>query len=207
VVDERDKDVEIKVDTSGINWKKEGVYKIKYTAADKAGNVAKTWAKVQIYKKGEAEEMADEVLASITKSSWSDEKKLRAIYKFTKGNVSYIGSGSHQDWRKVAVNGLTRYSGDCFTFYSISRLLITRAGIPNIMIRRYPPKDGKNHWWNLVYVDDGWYHFDSCPRRRDGYFCLQTDAQLRMYSTDYTFKFNKSLYPKRATKIISKNPV
>jgi hypothetical protein len=207
VVDDRDKTVTIKVDTSAINWKKEGVYKVKYTATDKAGNVAKTWAKVQVYKKGEAEELADDVLASITKSSWSDEKKLRAIYSYTKSHCSYVHTGAHTDWRKVAVNGITRYSGDCFTFYSISRLLITRAGIPNIMIRRYPAVEGRNHWWNLVYVDGGWYHFDSCPRSRDGYFCLQTDAQLRLYSTDYTFKFDESLYPERATKVISRNPV
>jgi hypothetical protein len=207
VTDDRDKKVEIKVNTSRINWEKEGVYRVWYTATDKAGNTAKTWTKVQIYKKGTAEEIADDVLATITKSSWSDEKKLREIYKFAKNNCSYVHTGKHSDWRNVAINGIRYQSGDCYTFYSISRLLITRAGIPNIEVRRYPAVEGKNHWWNLVYVDGGWYHFDSCPRRRDGYFCLQTDAQLRKYATDYTFRFDESLYPERATKVISKDPV
>jgi hypothetical protein len=74
------------------------------------------------------------------------------------------------------------------------------------MINRYPDNIIGRHFWNLVYVRGGWYHFDTCPRSRDGYFCLQTDAQLRRYSTGYTFSFNKSLYPARATKVISRNP-
>jgi hypothetical protein len=203
--DDRDKNVEITVDDSEINWKKEGVYKVYYTAVDKAGNKAKTWAKVQVLKKGTAETMADNILSSITKSSWSDEKKLRAIYKYIKGRTSYVGQGMHGNYRKVAVHGLQYQSGDCVTYYSISRLLITRAGIPNIMICRYPTTYGR-HFWNLVYVRGGWYHFDTCPRSKDGYFCLQTDAQLRKYSTGYTFKFKDSLYPARATKVISRDP-
>jgi hypothetical protein len=111
----------------------------------------------------------------------------------------------HGDYRKVAIHGLQYTVGDCVTYYSVSRLLISRAGIPNIMICRYPTTYGR-HFWNLVYVRGGWYHFDTCPRSRDGYFCLQTDAQLRKYSTGYTFKFKNSLYPARATKVISRDP-
>lgn len=205
-VDDRDGAVKITVDTSKIDWEKEGVYKVYYTAKDSAGNKAKTWAKVQVYKKGTAEEIADDVLNSITKKSWSDEKKLRAIYQYVATHCSYVDNGSHSDWRNIAVNGIRYQSGDCFTFYAISRLLITRAGIPNIMIQRYPAQPGHNHWWNLVYVQDGWYHFDTTPRRRPGKFCLVTDAQLRTYSTGNTFSFNASLYPARATKTISPNP-
>jgi hypothetical protein len=204
--DDRDKTVDITVDDSAIDWDKEGVYKVKYTATDKAGNEAKTWTKVQVYKVGTAEELADDILKSIVKSSWSDEKKLRAIYKYTKNHVSYNSNGMHGDFRKVAINGIRYRSGDCVTYYSISRLLISRSGIPNIMICRYPTTYGR-HFWNLVYVRGGWYHFDTCPRSRDGYFCLQTDAQLRKYSTGYAFQFKKSLYPPRATKVISRDPL
>lgn len=205
-VDDRDGNVKIIVDTSKINWKKEGVYKIIYTAKDSAGNTAKTWAKVQVFKKGTAEAIADDVLKSITEKNWSDEKKLRAIYGYVKRHCSYVDNASHSDWRARAVSGIRYQSGDCFTYYSVSRLLITRAGIPNIMIQRYPAHAGHNHWWNLVYVRGGWYHFDTTPRRRPGKFCLVTDAQLRNYSTDNTFSFNKNLYPSRATKRISPNP-
>lgn len=205
-VDARDGKVPISVDTSQINWNKEGIYKVYYTAKDKSGNRTKAWAKVQVCIPGAAERIADIILSAKIKSG-SDEQKLRKIYQYVQGNCSYTGTGGHKNWRTVAANGIRSHSGDCFTYYSISKLLITRAGIPHIMVRRYPERTGSNHWWNLVYVRGGWYHFDTTPRARKGYFCLQTDEQLHMYSTGSTFRFREELYPKRAKKKISRNPI
>lgn len=205
-VDARDGKVAVSVDTSKIKWNKEGIYKVYYTAKDKSGNKTRAWAKVQVYKPGQAEKIADIILSTSIKSG-SDVQKLRSIYQYVKGHCSYVGSGSHTNWRATAVKGIRNHSGDCFTYYSISKLLITRAGIPHIMVRRYPSRAGSDHWWNLVYVKGGWYHFDTTPRSRKGYFCLQTDAQLHMYSTGSTFRFREELYPKRAKKKISRNPI
>ncbi|MCR4717385.1 MAG: hypothetical protein K5656_09395 [Lachnospiraceae bacterium] len=205
--DNRDGKVNVSVSTKKINWDKSGIYKVYYTATDSAGNTKKTWAKVQVIKPGSAEQKADAVLSAITSPGWSDDKKLRAIYSYVHSHCTYTGYGPHADYRNTGLKGIQNGRGDCFTFYSVSRLLITRSGIPNLEVRRSPAHAGHNHWWNLVYVNGGWYHFDATPRARPGYFCLQTDAQLRIYSTDYTFSFNKKLYPKRATKRISRNPV
>ncbi|MCD7825965.1 MAG: hypothetical protein LUH14_08400 [Clostridiaceae bacterium] len=206
--DERDGKVAFTVDTSGINWKKDGVYKIRFSAKDKAGNVGTAWAKVQVYVPGTAESIADTVLKSITKKSASDEKKARAIYKYVKGHGVYVDNGTHKDWRTVAVNGIRYRSGDCYTFYSMTRLLLTRAGIPNIQITRYPSYEGYHHWWNLVYVEGGWYHLDTTPRRTAATFCLITDAQLSGWKggSSSTFRFQTNAYPKRAKKKISPNP-
>lgn len=206
-VDARDGKVSFKVDTSKINWSKDGVYKVYYRAKDKAGNVATAWAKVQVFVPSTAESIADEVLAGLVKKGWSQEKKLRAIYTYVSRHCSYVGSGSHSDWRRAAVNGIRYQSGDCFTYYSVARLLVSRAGIPNLTVTRYPAQKGRQHWWNLVYVRGGWYHFDTTPRQRMGYFCLQTDEQLRIYSTGYTFRFQGNKLPARAKKRISRNPV
>lgn len=204
--DDRDGPVSIKADTSGINWNKTGVYKIKYTAVDKAGNKASTWAKAQVFATSTPERIADQVLASITKKGWSDERKARAIYKYVRKNCSYVNHTKHTNWRSAAVTGLRYSSGDCYTYYAISRLLLTRAGIMNFGIKRYPTSIGR-HYWNLVYVRGGWYHFDTTPRASGGVFCLVTDSQLKSYSPGgRTFGFKNSLYPKRATKIISKTP-
>lgn len=205
-VDARDGKVAVSVDTSRINWNREGVYKVYYTARDKAGNKTRAWAKVQVYKPGKAERIADIILASTAKSG-SDVKKLRNIYKYITGHCSYVGKSVHCHWRKAAVTGIRNHRGDCYTFYSISRLLCSRAGFPTVMIRRYPFNTGNDHWWNLIYVEGGWYHFDTTPRQRKGYFCLQTDAQLRIYSTGSTFRYGPKRYPKRAVKRISRNPV
>lgn len=201
-VDDRDNKVKVNADTSGINWEKNGIYKLQFTARDKAGNVAKSWAKVQVIIPGTAESIADEVLHSIIKSGWSDRKKARAIYQYVRKRFSYVNSAAHQNWRTAATQGIRYHSGDCYTYYAASRLLLTRAGIPNVMINRYPTTYGR-HYWNLAYVSGGWYHFDTTPRQRGGTFCLLTDAQLWHYSSGYTFRFNQKLYPKRATKKIS----
>ena len=150
-VDARDGKVSVSVDTSRINWDKEGIYKVYYTAKDKSGNQTRAWAKVQVCKPGAAEQIADIILKTKIKSG-TDVQKLRKIYQYVQGNCSYTGSGGHTDWRATAAKGIRNHSGDCFTYYSIAKLLITRSGIPHIMVRRSPERPGHNHWWNLVYV-------------------------------------------------------
>jgi len=206
VKDDRDKNVKVKVDLSDVDWSENGIYKIYYTAKDKAGNVSKSWAKIQVIVAGTAEKVADSVLKSIIKKNWSDEKKARAIYKYTRPHISYVDANEHIDWRNTGLAGIRYHSGDCFTYYSVARLLLTRAGIPNVTVTRYPSLPNKRHWWNLVYLKNGWYHFDTCKRLAGGVFCLNTDSQLRAYSTGYVFKFKESLYPKRATEVISPTP-
>lgn len=206
-VDERDGNVKFQVDTSRINWKKDGIYRVYYRAKDKAGNVGTAWAKVQVFVPSTAESIADELLSGIVKKGWSQEKKLRAIYDYVHTHCAYVDSGSHTNWRGTAVNGIRFQSGDCYTYYAMARLLITRAGIPNLTVTRYPARKGYEHWWNLVYVRGGWYHFDTVPRSRKAKFCLQTDAQLRLYSTGSTFRFQSDKLPKRAKKKISQDPV
>ncbi|MGN1205360.1 MAG: transglutaminase domain-containing protein [Eubacterium sp.] len=201
--DDRDGKVKVQADTSKINWKKKGVYKLYFYATDKAGNKATSWAKVQVLIPGSAESAADQILRSITRTNYSDKRKTIAIYNYVRGQSTYVHNSAHVQWRAAALRGLRYQSGDCYTYYAMSRLLLTRAGIPNVMIRRYPEPRGQRHFWNLCYVQDGWYHFDTTPRSRGGRFCLRTDAQLWAYSSGYTFQFNKKLYPARATRRIS----
>lgn len=201
-VDDRDGKVKVKVDTSKINWSKQGIYKIYYRATDKAGNTATSWAKVQILTPKSAESAADQILRSITRSGWSDTKKAKAIYNYVRGHCSYVQNSSHSHWRDAGLRGLRYQSGDCYTYYAMCRLLLTRAGIPNVMVKRYPVPNGMRHFWNLAYVQGGWYHFDTTPRQRDrkAKFCLWTDAQMWNFSSGYTFRFNTKFYPKRATR-------
>lgn len=203
--DDRDGKVKVKVDTSKVKWKKNGTYKIYYTAKDKAGNQAKAWAKIQVYKPGTPESIADQILKKITKKNWSKTKKARKIYKYIRAHCHYVGNRKHLSWRDEAVHGFRYNSGDCYTYYSMAKLLLTRAGIPNLQVKRY--KSTSRHFWNLVYVQDGWYHFDTTPRSSGGKFCLNTDKQMNDYAPgSYVFRFNKKILPKRATKVISKTP-
>ncbi|MDE5965323.1 MAG: hypothetical protein K2G89_00610, partial [Lachnospiraceae bacterium] len=206
VEDDRDAACEFAVDDSRVDWAKEGVYKVYFTAEDAAGNQAKTYAKVNVrLPETELDSMAKKVLSGIIKNSWSDTEKAEAIYKYIRKNYSYVDHSDKTSWTKSADYGLRYQSGDCYTYYAAARILLTRAGIPNIMIKKIDGGSSK-HFWNLVYVKGGWYHYDTTPRKNQAYFCLLTDSQILSYSVknNNCHKFDGSLYPDRATKQIKK---
>lgn len=201
--DDRDGKVKLTVDTSKVDFSKKGIYTITYTAEDKAGNKAKAKAKISVRVADSLDSMADTILKQITKPDWSDTKKARAIYNYTRGHVAYTGSSNKSSWENEAIRGIRYGTGDCFTYYAVARALLTRAGIPNIEVTRV--QGHGHHWWNMVYVQNGFYHFDTCPRTAGGRFCLVTDAQLTAYSrghgNSHIWAYKK--IPKSATKKLS----
>lgn len=133
--------------------------------------------------------MADSVLAGIIHDGMNQREKATAIYWWVKQNMTYSGFSPVGDWVNGAYDGLRRHRGDCYTYYSLSAELLTRAGFQTIEVIR---SSDNNHYWNLVNVDGAWYHFDPCPRRNGGEWCLVTDAQLAGQSSHV---FDHSLYP------------
>lgn len=142
----------------------------------------------------QADQMADQILAQIVNDSMTARQKAEAIYAWVRGNLRYSGSSATRDWGVEAYQGFRRKRGDCFTYFSVSHELLTRCGIESMMIVR---STDNHHYWNLVLVEEGWYHFDTCPRSAGGYFCLWTDAQMAAYSARHgnCFAFDRSLYP------------
>jgi hypothetical protein len=66
-----------------------------------------------------------------------------------------------------------------------SKALLTRAGIPNVTVKRFGGIT--EHYWLLVNVGNGWYHFDNCTNRNiplEDRF-LFTDSQARQYTEEY----------------------
>lgn len=208
--DDRDGKVEIFVDTDDINYNKPGVYTLTVTACDGAGNEAEETLKVRVRKKATVDEMADAVLKKITKPSASDTEKVRAIYRYVYGHVSYTSHSKYHDWENAAIYGFRYGYGDCVTYYACCRALLTRAGIPNLKIQRNTTNP--THYWNMAYVQDGWYHVDCCWRQGRYYLCLLTDEQLTSFSNYYKKvagfypnTWSKSKYPASATKKITKS--
>lgn len=201
--DDRDKKVKLTVDTSKINYKKSGVYKVKYKAVDSAGNIAKASAYIQYRVADDLEDMCDTILGRIIKTNWSDESKARAIHDYVRGHMSYAGSSNKHDWVGEAKKSFRYGSGDCFNYYSPCRALLTRAGIPNLEVTRV--QGYGHHWWNMVYIDGEFYHLDACPRAGGGRFCLLTDSQLTDYSNSHGHShiWDYSGKPKSGTKVIS----
>ena len=85
--------------------------------------------------------------------------------------------------------------GDCYAYACTAKALLTRAGIPNLDIRRIPTSF--EHYWNLVDVGEGWYHFDTTPRPDHPTIFLWTDAELMEYNAEHygAFDYDPALYP------------
>jgi len=200
VTDNRDKDIKLIVDSSAVNIKKQGSYKVIYKAADSSGNTAEKIITIKVVIKPlnyvsreELDLLADKVLSEIIKNGMSKRDKAKAIYYWVRGHISYINYSDKSDWVRAAYQGIKNGKGDCFNYFAVSQELLTRAGIENMEII----KIGGHHYWSLVNCGNGWYHFDTTPRVTGGVFFMLTDAQL----TDYSRKngnshvWDRSKYP------------
>lgn len=185
--------VELTVDTAGVNLDEPGVYPVTYTAKDLAGNTAQVTVnltvKARVFNPEEVYAMADQVLADILGEGMSELEKVTAIYDYVKGHVGYVSHSEKGDWLKAAYEGLSTGQGDCYTYAHTSRLLLERAGIKNMIIEKIPSKS--RHVWNLVDIGDGWYHFDTCPRRGlTEKVLMWTDQRLMEYSDSHNKSHN-----------------
>lgn len=200
------------VDASDVNPRKEGTYKVFYKSEDKAGNKTEKSAKV-IVKKSDESHVAEvskyvkDVLSEITTKDMTELEKLDKIFEFCHTKINYTGYSDKSDAVEAAYNGFRTHTGDCFTYYAVSKALITGAGFENIMVTR----DGEHsdHFWNLIKYKDKWYHFDTCPLAGAGSFraFMLGDLELAKFDREYGknnpvhkgyYHFEKSAYPDRA---------
>lgn len=203
VTDNRDENVELVVDSSQVNLKKIGDYKAVYTATDSSGNISTKTITVSVKEKPkdyfdpeELHSLSDKILSEIIKENMTDIEKAYEIFKWVQKNISYTGYSDKSDWIKGAYLGIKKGTGDCFTFYAVSRELLTRAGFLNQCVTRVD----NTHYWNLVYYDGEWYHFDAGPRRKEyPFICFfRIDSELEEYTKlrkDNYYKFDKTKHP------------
>lgn len=204
VADNRDENITPEIDSSGVNLKKAGSYKVIYSATDTAGNKTTETATINVKKKPtdyvseeELNSLADGVLADILKADMTEIERLWAIYKWTRKHITYTSHSDKNNLIKEAARGIQKGVGDCFTYYATSKTLLTRAGFENMLVLR--DTDTSFHAWVLVKYRDSWYHFDATPSRRGHYYIcfLRTDEEVSEHSewcTDY-FKFDQTKYP------------
>lgn len=202
VTDNYDSEVELTVDNSKVNLNEEGDYPITYIARDKAGNEASAATVVHVTMPAaeQATEelinaLADEQLAEITTADMGEYEKAEAIFNWVHGNIGYQDGTPVTDWIQGAYHGLVEHSGDCFVYAMTSKALLTRAGITNMDIEKIPTST--HHYWNLIDIGDGWYHFDATRRRDGNCFFYCTDEEVMAYSTTHhgTHNYDPSRYP------------
>lgn len=203
VTDNYDDEVELTVDNSEVNLNAEGDYQITYIARDMAGNetTATTTLHVTMPAAEQATEelinaLADELLERITTDDMGEYEKAEAIFNWVHGNIGYSDGTPKTDWIQGAYHGLVEHSGDCYVYAMTSKVLLTRAGITNMDIEKIP--SSTHHYWNLIDIGEGWYHFDA-TRRKDGhYFFYCTDEEVMAYSNTHkgSHNYDPSAYPK-----------
>ena len=208
--DDYDEDPRVIVDDSEVILGTEGVYKITYKAADKAGNVRKQDAYVIIKKPNVIDsvlgaggawdsshynELLRTASALVDKLRGSnDTETARNIFDWVHSNVTYETVFGTQTYEDAVYRALMKRSGDCYGFYACAKMLLDCAGIPNMMVVRYPVSYN-GHYWNLVKLDGQWYHCDSTMflHHQSVYF-KKTDSQIR----DSRHQFDGSMLPVRA---------
>ena len=195
-------EMKLAVERSGVNLNEVGSYEVHYTVTDCSGNATSVTGKINVVNKTPkwADEdsihaKAQEILDEILKEGMTDREKAKAIYRWLKNNIGYSGHSEKGNYMRGAYEGLFETYGDCFVYAASAKELLTMAGIPNIDIVK--ATTNPSHYWNLVYIEDGWYHFDSTPRKDKSEFFLLTDAELEAYSSTHknTHIFDRSLYP------------
>ena len=193
--------VDVAVDASAVDISHIGSYYVIYSATDKAGNTATkrvvftvVTAKVD---DARAQAVAEKMLKKILTDDMTLPQQVEAIYDYVFYHVRYSSHSNKQDWRSEAVRGLTTGRGDCFTAYAAARLLLEHTDAQILSVQRSGPNT--HHYWLLVNVGTGWYHFDACRAWTGKKRCFMwTDKQTRRISKSY-WSYDKSLYPPVAT--------
>ena len=200
VADDHDPNVQLEIDSSGVNLNVPGSYTVIYSATNKYG--AKAEAKgtvtVRAVDMDLVNEMADGILSEITGQNMSQYEKAEAIFYWVHNKMTYSANVNSREIAQGAYNCFYRGTGDCYTYMAASRVLLTRAGIDNMTLSRIDAP--VQHYWNVVDAGAGWHHFDASP---NGYVAIHekfmfTESQAREFSritpTEYeNYKYDKSL--------------
>lgn len=204
-VDNADGEVPVSVDTSAVNPNQVGTYSVTYTATDCDGNTVSQTARVIIKKSTTSVEKLDRYVKKVSKQIFKDgmslADKVFAVWDYVYGNIRYVEKSDKTDWRKEALRGLMYGKGDCFTANSVARALLEPIGAEVYSMQRH--SFNTHHYWLLVNIGTGWYHFDANASREHGYQCrMWTDAQCAVMSGFWGY--DKSASPVVATELFDK---
>jgi len=152
------------IDTSAVDLFSEGIYTVIYNVEDLNGLLTEVEENVHVIAVDpeQVNKKVDVILKNILSENMTQLDKIKAIYSWVGRNVFYAGTNnSEQSVYESAYFALIHRKGDCHVFYSISEVMLTRAGIPNMPIERIPGTP-LSHRWSLVNPDElGWHHYDS----------------------------------------------
>ena len=223
VTDDTDPNPVLEVNADAVDLATPGEYQVIYTARDASGNAATATATVTVTAKqttappseGSYDASDEDVkymkylgglyLKQIISDDMSMKEKALRIWLWVNWNCDYVPTSDKSSWVKGAIQYFDTHKGDCFNYYCASRALLELAGFKVVPVIK-SDNSHSDHYWCLIDLGDGWYHYDTTPRDGGGdFFFMVTDAQLDAYSEAHenSHIFDHGAYPERATEIIT----
>ena len=225
-------EVDVQVDSSGVDINKVGSYTVKYTATDKAGHSSTAFVTVNILAERVSEDMLmDKIgeLASqlgITKSM-SKEEQVKKIFNYVNSpklskndaNIRFTNESNtdRSDWMREAYLTLQGGQGDCYSYFAVSKAFFEYFEIENLDIERSAGVSTQSgtHFWSMVNIGTKsapqWYYYDAtrlAKPHNTGSGCLFTEAQRVDYNNNVNsgfLEFDRKAYgyPETSTKTIN----
>lgn len=128
--------------------------------------------------------------------SMSTYDKIKAFHDHIINNTIYDENYDSKDKSYTAYNLITTGKSICGGYSDIMSIYLNNIGVKNYKIT------SENHIWNLVYLDDMWYHIDATwddPVASDGkqylihnFFMITTEELLYLDKVEHNF--NPSIY-------------
>lgn len=195
--DNADPEPTLTVDKSKVDYKTAGTYPVTYTAVDKDGNSASVTVNFtfveQTIDKDTLDAAIEEVFDEIFIDNMTPTEQAYAIFKYCRNHILYTGTSDKTDLYGEAYRGIKQGVGDCYTFYAVSYCMLEKIDCQVLSVERLNGKT--QHFWCLVNLGTGWYHFDTCNVGPQHYECfMKMTSDLTPLSEQY-WRFDQSLYP------------
>ena len=215
VTDNSKETPELTIDSSEVQSNVPGVYPVFYQATDSAGNTGYAEGKIIIKEdhtptEKEVDQIADDILKQLIETDMSEQEKAWAIYNWCLENIHVTARAQKDSILYGAYDGLYYKEGDCFTSFAAGMWLLERSGFRTIPLSHQMGES--THYWSLVELEEGWYHFD-CSHLREGYHCfMQTDEQVKRFAERNPyfpdeFDFDQDNIPERGEKELYVDPL
>ena len=155
------------------------------------------------------------------------EEKVKLIYGYanspkssaSEANIIFTDESNtdRSDWIREAYLTLERGSGDCYSYFAVSKAFFEYFGIDNKDIQRSAgvTTQSGTHFWSMVNIGTDsaprWYYYDAtrlAAKHKTGSGCLFTEAQLEHYNKNIKrgfLTFDHTGYPAACETVINEN--
>lgn len=136
----------------------------------------------------------DEFIKNNINDSMSNYDKIKVFHDYIVNNTVYDDKKNDKSY--TAYNLITTGKSICGGYSDIIAIYLNTLGIQNYRIT------SENHIWNLIKLDDKWYHLDATwddPVASDGkqyllhnFFMISTEELFKLDSLEHNY--NKNIY-------------